>query len=45
MRIGAATYIELNVPVKIPNHITHANGLMTSPPRRSNAMTELRERE
>ncbi len=44
MRIGAATYIELNVPVKIPNAITIANGRITSPPRTSSAITDDRDR-
>jgi len=29
--------MELKVPVTIPNAITHANGLMTSPANNSNA--------
>ena len=45
MRIGAATYMELNVPVRIPKPITQANGLMTSPPSSSSASTELNESE
>jgi len=34
---GAATYIELKVPVTIPNAITQAKGRMTSPANRSSA--------
>src|SRR6266540_2259875 len=37
IRTGAATYTELNVPVTIPNAITHANGRMTSPAKSSSA--------
>jgi len=37
--------MELNVPVKIPNAITHANGLITSPPRSSSARTDVSESE
>ena len=36
-RIGDATYTELNVPVTMPNAITHANGRITSPAKKSSA--------
>src|SRR5687768_3839377 len=45
IRIGAATYIELNVPVKIPKAMTHAKGLITSPPSSSSAITDVSESE
>ena len=35
--IGAATYIELKVPVTIPKDMTQAKGRMTSPAKSSNA--------
>src|ERR1017187_2560622 len=36
-RIGDATYTELNVPVMMPNAMTHANGRITSPAKKSSA--------
>ena len=41
MSMGAATYIELNVPVKIPKPMTQANGLITSPPKISIEITTI----
>ena len=37
--------MELNVPVKIPNAITHANGLITSPPSNNRARTDVSDSE